>query len=35
MKEVFGDTFFWTAIANPRDRWHDQALAFRALFRVE
>ncbi len=29
MKEVFADTFFWTAIANPRDRWHDQAVAFR------
>jgi predicted nucleic acid-binding protein len=29
MKEVFADTFFWTALANPRDRWHEQAVAFR------
>ena len=30
MNEVFADTFFWTALANPRDRWHDQALILRA-----
>ena len=29
MKEVFADTFFWAALAIPRDRWHDQAVAFR------
>ena len=29
MKEVFADTFFWAALANPRDRWYEQAVAFR------
>ena len=30
MSEVFADTFFWTALANPNDSWHDQARALQA-----
>ena len=22
MRELFADTFFWTALADPRDQWH-------------
>lgn len=25
MKTVFADTFYWVAIANPRDQWHEKA----------
>ena len=25
MKTVFADTFYWVAIANPRDQWHESA----------
>lgn len=25
MKEVFVDTHYWIAIANPRDQWHERA----------
>lgn len=25
MKEVFADTFFWIALANPLDQWHAKA----------
>ena len=32
MKTVFADTFYWIAIANPRDEWHPVAVnASRAL----
>lgn len=26
MKWVFADTFYWLALANPSDQWHDQVL---------
>ena len=25
MKEVFADAFYWIALANPADQWHDAA----------
>ena len=25
MKRVFADTFYWLAVANPADQWHDAA----------
>jgi uncharacterized protein len=25
MKTVFADTFYWIALANPRDSWHEKA----------
>jgi len=25
VKTVFADTFYWVAIANPRDQWHESA----------
>lgn len=25
MRTVFADTFYWVAIANPRDQWHEKA----------
>ena len=28
MPEVFADTFYWIALLNPVDRWHQQARAF-------
>ncbi len=30
MRAVFADTFFWTALANPKDSWHERARAMRA-----
>lgn len=27
MTTVFADTFYWVALANPRDRWHERAKA--------
>ncbi len=30
MRGVFADTFFWTALANPKDSWHERARAMRA-----
>ena len=29
MNEVFADTFFWTALANPRDTAHGLVIAVR------
>lgn len=29
MREVFADTFFWTALANPQDTWHEHAKELR------
>jgi predicted nucleic acid-binding protein len=26
MREVFADTGYWVALANPRDDWHDRAI---------
>lgn len=26
MREVFADTFYWVAIANPNDEWHSKAI---------
>ena len=28
MKRVFGDTFYWIALLNPRDNWHQAALDY-------
>lgn len=28
MREVFVDTFYWVALANPRDQWHDGVKKF-------
>lgn len=28
MKRVFGDTFYWIALLNPRDNWHKVALNY-------
>ena len=28
MKRVFGDTFYWIALLNPRDNWHKIALDY-------
>ncbi|WP_254568604.1 type II toxin-antitoxin system VapC family toxin [Oscillatoria sp. HE19RPO] len=28
MKRVFGDTFYWIALLNPRDNWHQVALNY-------
>lgn len=25
MKTIFADTFYWVALANPRDQWHEKA----------
>lgn len=25
MKQVFADTFYWVALANPKDHWHERA----------
>jgi predicted nucleic acid-binding protein len=29
MKKVFADTFYWAALINPRDQWHESALRVR------
>ena len=26
MRRVFADTFYWMAVSNPADQWHDLAL---------
>lgn len=28
MPEVFADTFFWIALLNPADKWHQEAQSF-------
>ncbi len=25
MKQIFADTFYWVALINPRDNWHQRA----------
>jgi uncharacterized protein len=30
MSAVFADTFYWAALANPRDQWHQPVLQARA-----
>lgn len=25
MKQIFADTFYWTALLNPKDQWHSSA----------
>jgi hypothetical protein len=25
MKQIFADTFYWVALINPQDNWHQQA----------
>nr|WP_201768013.1 hypothetical protein [Acaryochloris sp. CCMEE 5410] len=27
MQLIFADTFYWTALINPRDQWHQQVKA--------
>jgi predicted nucleic acid-binding protein len=29
MKKVFADTFYWAALINPRDQWHEKAVGLR------
>jgi len=31
---VFADTFYWLALARPRDAWHGQALAWASIHRA-
>lgn len=26
MKTIFADTFYWIALINPRDNWHDKVI---------
>ncbi len=26
MKQIFADTFYWVALINPRDNWHQRAI---------
>lgn len=26
MKQIFADTFYWIALTNPRDNWHQRVL---------
>ena len=36
MEQVFADTFYWIALTNSRDNWHERVLEFTAtLDRVE
>jgi hypothetical protein len=28
MRQVFADTFYWTALLNPRDEWHQRVKAY-------
>lgn len=28
MSQFFADTFYWGALFNRRDQWHDEALSF-------
>jgi predicted nucleic acid-binding protein len=35
MKKVFADTFYWAALINPRDQWHDSALRVREQIQDE
>jgi predicted nucleic acid-binding protein len=28
MRRLFADTFYWIALFNPRDAWHERVLAF-------
>lgn len=30
MRELFADTFFWIALADPQDQWHDSVSRFAA-----
>ncbi|HLA94564.1 MAG TPA: PIN domain-containing protein [Pyrinomonadaceae bacterium] len=30
MKKVFADTFYWAALLNPRDQWHQSAMTAKA-----
>lgn len=32
MQLIFADTFYWTALINPRDQWHQQVKALRPKF---
>ena len=35
MKKIFADTFYWAALLNPKDQWHEAAKdAQRKLGRV-
>ncbi|MDY6784310.1 MAG: PIN domain-containing protein [Cyanobacteriota bacterium] len=34
MKTVFVDTFYWIAITNPQDRWHQRAKAVRETLKA-
>jgi hypothetical protein len=27
MKKLFADTFYWVALINPADDWHDRVLS--------
>lgn len=29
MQLIFADTFYWTALINPRDQWHQQVKSLR------
>lgn len=26
MRHVFADTFYWVALAHPKDQWHERAI---------
>ena len=33
MRKVFADTFYWLALANSRDQWHEEAKRLSANLR--
>ena len=36
MQQIFADTFYWIALINPRDDWHQRVVAFtKTLDRVQ
>ncbi|HQU94082.1 MAG TPA: PIN domain-containing protein [Pyrinomonadaceae bacterium] len=35
MRKVFADTFYWAALINPRDQWHESALRVRERIHEE
>ena len=36
MQQIFADTFYWIALINPRDDWHERVVAFtKTLDRVQ
>lgn len=34
MAEIFADSFYWIAVANPADAWHQEATGFSQMHHV-